>query len=314
MSNKFNLYKDSIADAKLLKETALLNAKKELEESFAPHLKQMLSQKIQEMEDEDQDQVAQTDELEYNFPEELEFDVTENADEALEELLETVLGESDSEDLMLEADDEEDDSSDTEDAEEDDEDEIDLDNLDEETLTKFIEDVIQSMVEDGEIEPIEGEEEIDLDMDLEVDADDVDTGEEEEEEDLNEGEDVMELKTQLDEVLLVNQNILKENKDLNLLNSKLIYSLRLFKRSDLTESQKSKILDSFNTVKNLKESKLTYNILKENLEKAIPRKPRYNIQGFASKPIQTIKENHNPDQKIIQENAVFARMKELAGL
>lgn len=312
MSNKFNLYKDSIADAKLLKETALLNAKKELEESFAPHLKQMLSQKIQEMEDEDQ--IAEMEELEYNFPEDLEEDVTENADEVLEELFESILGESDSEDLMLETDDEEDDSSETEDADEDgEEEEIDLDNLDEETLTKFIEDVIQDMVKDGEIEPVEGEEEIDLDMDLEVDADDADT-EVEEEEDLNESGNIAELEAQLDEALRVNQNILKENRDLNLLNSKLIYSLRLFKKSNLTESQKSKILDSFNSVKNLKESKLTYDILKENLEKVVLRKPKYNVQGFASKSIQAINENHQSDQKIIQENAVFARMKELAGL
>lgn len=312
MSNKFDLYKDSIADAKLLKETALLNAKKELEESFAPHLKQMLSQKIQEMEDEDQ--IAEMEELEYNFPEDLEEDVTENADEVLEELFESILGESDSEDLMLETDDEEDDSSETEDADEDgEEEEIDLDNLDEETLTKFIEDVIQDMVKDGEIEPVEGEEEIDLDMDLEVDADDADT-EVEEEEDLNESGNIAELEAQLDEALRVNQNILKENRDLNLLNSKLIYSLRLFKKSNLTESQKSKILDSFNSVKNLKESKLTYDILKENLEKVVLRKPKYNVQGFASKSIQAINENHQSDQKIIQENAVFARMKELAGL
>ena len=40
----------SIADAKTVKETAIANAKAALEEAFTPHLTQMLSAKLQEME------------------------------------------------------------------------------------------------------------------------------------------------------------------------------------------------------------------------------------------------------------------------
>jgi hypothetical protein len=46
-----NLLKEAIADAKAVKETAIANAKLALEEAFTPHLKSMLSAKLQEMDD-----------------------------------------------------------------------------------------------------------------------------------------------------------------------------------------------------------------------------------------------------------------------
>ena len=49
-----DLLKEAIADAKAVRETALENAKMALEEAFTPRLQNMLSQKIQnEIEDED---------------------------------------------------------------------------------------------------------------------------------------------------------------------------------------------------------------------------------------------------------------------
>ena len=50
------LLQDAIADAKAVRETALANAKLALEEAFTPHLKSMLSKKLQaEMEGEDEE-------------------------------------------------------------------------------------------------------------------------------------------------------------------------------------------------------------------------------------------------------------------
>ena len=49
MSNNRDLLKDAIADAKAVKETAIANAKLALEEAFTPHLKSMLSAKLEEM-------------------------------------------------------------------------------------------------------------------------------------------------------------------------------------------------------------------------------------------------------------------------
>jgi len=51
-----DLLKEAIADAKAVRETALENAKMALEEAFTPRLKSMLSQKIQnELEDDEED-------------------------------------------------------------------------------------------------------------------------------------------------------------------------------------------------------------------------------------------------------------------
>ena len=51
-----NLLKEAIADAKAVRETALANAKIALEEAFTPHLKSMLSKKLQaETEGEDEE-------------------------------------------------------------------------------------------------------------------------------------------------------------------------------------------------------------------------------------------------------------------
>jgi len=53
-----DLLKDAIADAKVLRETALQNAKIALEEAFTPHLKSMLSSKLKEDEFEDEEEIG----------------------------------------------------------------------------------------------------------------------------------------------------------------------------------------------------------------------------------------------------------------
>ena len=61
MSNR-TMLKEAIADAKTIKETAIANAKAALEESFTPHIKSMLSAKLQEMDkDEDLDEAKKDD-------------------------------------------------------------------------------------------------------------------------------------------------------------------------------------------------------------------------------------------------------------
>jgi len=55
MSNNRDLLKEAIADAKAVKETAIANAKLALEEAFTPHLKSMLSAKLEEMDEIEED-------------------------------------------------------------------------------------------------------------------------------------------------------------------------------------------------------------------------------------------------------------------
>ena len=59
MSNK-DLLKQAIAEAKTIREAAIANAKEALEETLTPHLKEMLAQKLQEMEDADEEKMDET--------------------------------------------------------------------------------------------------------------------------------------------------------------------------------------------------------------------------------------------------------------
>jgi len=59
MSNK-DLLKQAIAEAKTIREAAIANAKEALEETLTPHLKEMLAQKLQEMDKEDEEEEGNT--------------------------------------------------------------------------------------------------------------------------------------------------------------------------------------------------------------------------------------------------------------
>jgi hypothetical protein len=60
MSTNKDLLKQAIAEAKTIREAAIANAKEALEESLTPHLKEMLAQKLQEMEEDEVDEYAET--------------------------------------------------------------------------------------------------------------------------------------------------------------------------------------------------------------------------------------------------------------
>lgn len=76
-----DLLKEAIADAKAVKETAIANAKLALEEAFTPHLKSMLSAKLEEM---DKEEVEETEIQEVEADLE-ETEVKEEVEEAKEE-------------------------------------------------------------------------------------------------------------------------------------------------------------------------------------------------------------------------------------
>jgi len=208
MSNR-TMLKEAIADAKTIKDTAIANAKAALEESFTPHIKDMLSAKLQEMDkDEDLDEgkkedskdkveemdapsydrksgesldptpakVGQTtiQEEEKELDEmlaELESEIEEGKE--IEESKEDSKDELKEDDSIEEADEDEEGEIDVEDEGEislDDE-EIDLEDMSEDDLKGFIEDVIKDMVSDGELEP--GDDFDSEEGEEEMDADDM---------------------------------------------------------------------------------------------------------------------------------------------
>ena len=169
---KRNLLTEAIADAKAVKETALANAKIALEEAFTPHLKEMLADKLAEMDMDSQEESESLDNLEET---EEEVNLGELVDNLEEEAIQENLLEDESEEDESEEDESEEDESEEDESEE----EIDLEDMSEEDLKGFIENVIQDMVKDGELEPSdleddeeseeESEEGEDENMEIEVD-------------------------------------------------------------------------------------------------------------------------------------------------
>ncbi len=208
-----DLLKEAIADAKAVKETAIANAKLALEEAFTPHLKSMLSAKLEEMDKEDVDEGYDEDvkeEMDTKDDMKEEYDDVYEAKEELDEInLDELLAELElDEDKRTDAEEEgyldgmrdekedlkEDERTDAEeegyedgmkdekeDMEDDmDDEEIDLEDMSEDDLKGFIEDVIKDLVADGTIEAgdeaMEDEEDVEDmdDMESVEDVEDVD--------------------------------------------------------------------------------------------------------------------------------------------
>jgi hypothetical protein len=340
MATNRDMLAEAIADAKAVKDMAIANAKAALEEAFTPQLKSMLSLKLQEMADEDMSEESveeMYDDVEEGFG---EFDTPENTGfgemgkKALDEEdinLEELLAEIENEEIdetLNEA--EEAGESEEEEAGEEEEEEgepMKLEDMTDEDLKAMIADVIADMVEAGELEAgneegegEEGDEEIDMEMDGE--EEDVDLAEllrEIEEDTVIETTatttetttvDTTALTTELEAAHTVINTLRSELNEINLLNAKLLYTNKIFKAKTLNEEQKVKVLSSFDKATTVKEVKLVYSTLNEGLK--VKNTPIRENLGRASKSTNT--PVVNTKQPIVESNAVFDRMRKLAGL
>jgi len=348
MANR-DLLKEAIADAKAVKETAIANAKAALEEVFNPMVRERLAAKIAEMDEieETSEEVTEMKEKEveetYNVD---EADYMKEAEKMDEVDLDELLRELDSleEDSLEEAKekDEEKKSLDEETSEphgnigaqtpegeplgfleeEDDavtvsdDEEIDLENMSEDDLKSFIEDVIADMVSAGELEAGEGAEEKGEEKDeeagVEVKASEEDKIEVAEAKKKTEEmkKKMDEMKKELDEAYSALNTIKSELNEVNLFNAKLLYTNKIFRTKNLTESQKVKVLASFDKATSVKEAKLVYETLSEGFtEKKAPVNESM-LRGGASKPAGVVKER----KPIMEVNDQFARWQKLAGI
>ena len=195
MANR-DMLTEAIADAKALKETAIANAKAALEEAFTPRMKEMLSAKLQELDEEELDEVDKMDEAKKKYRDDDRKDGGESKETKRTEKMkygedlaesEDIDEETDLDEILAELDKEMKNSQDTNEAEEaeeevvavdiemEDEDDIDLEEMSEDDLKSFIEDVIKNMVESGELEAgdeFEGEDEESEDEETEIEDED----------------------------------------------------------------------------------------------------------------------------------------------
>jgi hypothetical protein len=335
MSNQ-DLYKQAIAEAKSIRETAITNARLALEESLTPHLKELLAQKLQEMEDETA--VAPVSEV---SPEDEELgdmsDYFFDIDTPEEELSEA---KEDTEEDAEESDEEEAEEK----AEEETEEEIEIEDMTVEDLKNLIRDILSQemgqqdlmgdMEADMEQEPAmdmvgAGDEEIDLDellaelAEMSTEEDSIEEENpyvEEELDELRKKKATPTLSTamhkaaqgkDLKEALSTISTLRKELNEVNLLNAKLLYVNKIFKSTNLDESQKVRIITAFDKAETVKEAKLVYESVTSSIVTKKSQAPVVKEhKSFASKSIGTA-----PKKQVISEaSEAVKRMQKLAGI
>jgi len=381
-----DLLKEAIADAKAVKETAIVNAKAALEEAFTPYLKEKLAAKLAEMDEEDEGKETMeeadlthdtygkidltVDDYSDDYPkkgtsiakygddetkkmggstvsEEEEMDEMD-LDELLRELDDmeeningTDVKDTDKElgdhgnivaiDEAEEAEEEEYTDEDADGIEDSEDEEIDIENMDESDLKSFIESVIADMVAAGELEgghegmegeeeeeSEESEEEVEInerkkyggnkgDVPASKRGDKKDTAEEEGVEDYKKK--LKEMKEELDEAYNALTTIKTELQEVNLFNAKLLYTNKIFKAKNLTESQKVKVLAAFDKAASVKEAKLVFETLSEGMKETKKTVNESMLRGSASKPAGVAAK-----APILEVNDQFSRWQTLAGI
>ena len=151
----------------------------------------------------------------------------------------------------------------------------------------------------------EKEEEVEEDIDL----DEVLKALSEEEDEEKEMDEVSQLKSDLEEHRSVIEELRGKLNEVNLLNAKLLFTNKLFRKHGLNNEQKMKVVEQFDRASTLREVKLVYSTLGESFGTA--RKEINESKGAASKPVASTKS----EKKVISEgNDLRDRFKKLANI
>jgi hypothetical protein len=322
MTNK-DLFKEAIADAKQVREAALANAKVALEEALTPRLQSMLSTRLQEMEDDySEGEVEAAEEVEDNLEEDFDLsailaeldaeEVEKGKKEDKEEMKEAEEGE---EEEGVEGEEEEGvEGEEEEGVEGEEEEEVEVSDMSVEDLKDLIKDIIAQEMGGDEL----------IDDESDVDDEEIDLGIEdeimEESEEINLEELLAELESldeengdssDLGEAINTINTLRSELQEVNLLNAKLLYVNKIFKAKNLTESQKVKVIASFDKATTAKEAKIVFESLESTLT-AVTSNVKSQIKeslGFASKAAGVA-----PKKQIVEINETISRMQQLAGI
>jgi hypothetical protein len=192
-------------------------------------------------------------------------------------------------------------------------DDINIDEMSTEDLEAFIKEVIADMVKAGELEAghedMGGEEKDEKgeegkeDEEVKIDLDELMKTEEKEAE-------MESMKKELEEAYTALKTIKAELQEVNLFNAKLLYTNKIFRAKNLTESQKVKVLAAFDKAASINEAKLVFETLSEGLNQQ-PKAPVNEslLRGAASKVAGVA-----PKKPILEVNDQFSRWQLLAGI
>ena len=325
MANK-DLLKEAIADAKAVKEVAIANAKLALEEAFTPHLKSMLSAKLEEMDKEDDKKVDEYGSMKKYEDDDVQKEEKEDKDKLDEINLDELLAELDEE--MSDADKKKIDRE--ADAIRDDADQIsklakdageDAEDIkDKVEDDKAIDAVRDDMDQISKLAKDAGEDAKDVKVSEEINEDERTDAEEEGYEDgfkdakkdVRNALDKMKVsETELKEAYDTIKTLKSELNEINLLNAKLLYTNKIFRNKNLTEAQKVKILNAFDKATSVKEVKIVFETLNENIKVKTKSSIKENL-GYASKA--TGRAPKTEAKPTVEVDPMVARFKKLAGI
>lgn len=300
-----DLLKSAIADAKAIKETAMQNAKATLEESILSKVSPLLESKHEEEEEE--------------------------VEEGKKEMKEAFPKKRDDKKPYMEAEETDNDEDDTNEAYEGEEEK------DKQDESASLEEILAELEEELKSSNIgSGDNKMDkYDSDTEdpqgpkyFSRNEVLTalesmfseaiGDKKEDEEKDDEEKVSEMKKELEEAYEVVNQLKGMLQEVNLLNSKLLYTSKLFRNYALSENQKKDILENFERVVTIREAKLlysTYAKVHEGVDANKGKKSKNITESFASKPTNSTAPSAATKSNIVNEsNNLRARLQELAGI
>ena len=120
--------------------------------------------------------------------------------------------------------------------------------------------------------------------------------------------DVYAVEAELKEAVKTIKTLKTELNEVNLFSAKMLYVNKLFKAKNLTESQKTKVVNAFDRATTVKEVENTYKTLLESVSETKKSTLRESV-GFASKPIGSA-----PARPIVEVDAFVTRWQQLAGI
>jgi hypothetical protein len=130
-------------------------------------------------------------------------------------------------------------------------------------------------------------------------------------------EQIAEVTAQRDQAMKTVEILRSQINEVNLLNAKLLYTNKLFKQFSMNNEQKMKVVENFDLTTSVREVKLTYAIMAEsfNLGGSVVRRKNTTAttitEGLASKAVASTK----PSQLIVANGNLMAeRFKTLAGI
>jgi hypothetical protein len=329
---KSDLLKQAIADANAVRETAIANARIALQEQFNTRIQGMLASKLAEQLDDEElpadDEMSDEMPMDSEMEDDMGMDSEMGDDMGMEDEMGQTLGDEpitfslpDGGNLTIDYDsagggDMESEMGDDVDMEA----EYDEEDLELESILRELDSATPTGPED---ELYEYEDEMENDSELtesqlneiidSILSEEMETEPEMEDEAIEDA-----AAEELEEAYKTIQHLRSVINEVNLLNAKLLYTNKLFRNFELSESQKMKVIENFDRATNSREVKLVFATLAESFKRPVHKRAIKENVTKQRKPVASASKavaSTKPKQNVITEgNDYVKRFQKLAGI